>query len=259
MSADAGAPVRLDLMTWPEVEAALARGAPAILPVGPTEQHGPMGLVGTDALCAGAVAERAAALCDAVVAPKLPYGPAPFNTAFPGTVSIPAALLRALAEVVLEGLAAQGFGVVGVLDGHGANAAPLEAAARAVAARRPGVAIRVAAWWAAPEVDRLRRALYGDWEGMHATPSEVAITQAAHRRPPVPPEALTPPEPLPEGCLEAHAGDRHGPPDEHRAGFPDGRVGSHSALARPEHGAELLDAAARGLAAGVLAMARPRS
>ena len=77
---------------------------------------------------------------------------------------------------------------------------------------------------------------YGEWEGMHATPSEIALTQAVGRVI-THPMAQDPPEALPEGYLTAHAGDKHGPPDAHRAQFPDGRVGSHSALATPEDGA----------------------
>jgi creatinine amidohydrolase len=84
---------------------------------------------------------------------------------------------------------------------------------------------------------------------MHATPSEIAITMATDRQPPVPAEALEPPRRLDAAFIKAHAGDRHGPPDDHRRAFPDGRVGSHSALARPEHGRALLDAAARAVAA----------
>ncbi|MDG2286555.1 MAG: creatininase family protein, partial [Alphaproteobacteria bacterium] len=81
-----------------------------------------------------------------------------------------------------------------------------------------------------------------DWEGMHATPSEVAITQDLHR---VIASGIAemPPEKLSREYIKAHSGDRHGPADEHRASFPDGRVGSHSALARPEHGRALIDAA----------------
>jgi creatinine amidohydrolase len=41
----------------------------------------------------------------------------------------------------------------------------------------------------------------------------------------------------------AHSGDKHGAPERHRVSFPDGRVGSHSALAKPEHGVALTDAA----------------
>ena len=102
--------------------------------------------------------------------------------------------------------------------------------------------MRVRSWWDFDAVNALRQRHYGEWEGMHATPSEVAITQALHRVVP-PGEAAEPPEKLSAEFIRAHAGDRHGPPDEHRAEFPDGRVGSHSALARPEHGQALLAAA----------------
>ena len=53
---------------------------------------------------------------------------------------------------------------------------------------------------------------------------------------------------LSRAYIKAHAGDRHGPPQDHRAEFPDGRVGSHSALASPEDGARLLELAKREVA-----------
>ncbi|RMF34250.1 MAG: creatininase family protein, partial [Alphaproteobacteria bacterium] len=51
--------MRLAHASWPEVEAHLSRGGGIILPVGSTEQHGPMGLIGTDTICAEAIALRA--------------------------------------------------------------------------------------------------------------------------------------------------------------------------------------------------------
>jgi creatinine amidohydrolase len=237
--------MRLDRCTWPEVESHLARGGGVLLPVGSTEQHGPMGLIGTDTLCATAIAEAAAPLCGAVVAPPLGYTPAPFNTGFPGTISIPEPLFQALAAQVLSELLRQGFSRVYVLNGHGANLAPLRRAMEEL----PGGAVRLRSWWDYDPVNTLRQTLYGDWEGMHATPSEIAITMATDRCPPVPPAALDPPRKLDAAYMRAHAGDRHGPPDAHRHDFPDGRVGSHSALARPDHGAQLLALAAEALAA----------
>ena len=132
------------------------------------------------------------------------------------------------------------------VDGHGANLAPLQRAAAAFQGER-GPRIRIRSWWDFESVNALRGKYYGEWEGMHATPSEVAITQATHRVVP-PGAAASPPERLPTGYVERHAGDRHGPPGEHRRQFPDGRVGSHSALAAPEHGAALLEAAAAAVA-----------
>lgn len=234
--------MRLDLCTWPEVEAYLARSTGIFLPVGSTEQHGPMGLIGTDAICAGAVAERAADLANALVAPTLALTPAPFNTAFPGTISISEPVFEALAGEVVSGLLTQGFDRIYVLNGHGANLAPLRRIAGGCAE------VRIRSWWDYAPVNAIRQREYGDWEGMHATPSEVAITQALHRVVESG-AASNPPRKLSADYIRAHSGDRHGPPDEHRRDFPDGRVGSHSALATPEVGAELLNAAANAAAA----------
>lgn len=233
--------MRLDLSTWQEVDAYLARSDGILIPVGSTEQHGPMGLIGTDALCAQAIAEAAATAADALVAPTLALAPAPFNTAFPGTISISEVVFEALVREVVDSLAAQGFRHVYILNGHGANLAPL----RQVADGRSGV--RVRSWWDFAEVNVIRDRHFGDWEGMHATPSEIAITQAMHRVLPSG-DAADPPRKLTPEFIRDHAGDRHGPPDKHRRDFPDGRVGSHSALARPEIGRALLDAAAGAVA-----------
>jgi len=43
--------MRLQLCTWPEVEAYLERSTGITQPIGSTEQHGPTGFIGTDAIC----------------------------------------------------------------------------------------------------------------------------------------------------------------------------------------------------------------
>jgi len=235
--------MRLDHATWYEVEAYLKKSPGIIIPTGSTEQHGPMGLIGTDALCVTEISESVGDLASAYVAPTLAYTPAPFNMRFPGTISISEPLFEALVEEIVEGLASQGFKYVYFLNGHGANLAPL----RRIQKKYETVNIRIKSWWEFETVNALRQEYYGDWEGMHATPSEVAITQAAHRTI-EPGLAATPPQKLTAEYMKAHAGDRHGPPDEHRAQFPDGRVGSHSALATPEHGHAILMAAKLALA-----------
>lgn len=235
--------MRLDRSTWHQVEDYLRRGDGIIVPTGSNEQHGPIGLIGTDAICAESISERAAALAGALVAPTLAYTPAHFNMAFPGTISISADTFAAMAREIFEGLVRQGFAHIYVLNGHGANLEPLHAAA----ARAPDDAVRIRSWWDFDEVNTLRASLYGAWEGMHATPSEIAIVEALHGT--ANHADLDPPEKLTRDFIRAHAGDKHGPPDEHRARFPDGRVGSHSSLARPEHGADLLRLAAEAVAA----------
>lgn len=235
--------MRLDHATWPEVENYLQQSRGIMLPVGSTEQHGPMGLIGTDALCAEAIAGSAAEKADAFVAPTICYTPAPFNAGFPGTISVSAETFSALFSEILAGLRAQGFDRIFVLNAHGANLAPM----RAVATKRSSGSVRIRSWWDYGSVNDLRREYYGDWEGMHATPSEVAITQALHRTV-LPGDAIDPPRQLSADEIKERAGDRHGSPERHRKEFPDGRVGSHSALARPEHGGRLLKAAAEAVA-----------
>ncbi|WP_164658691.1 creatininase family protein [Tropicibacter sp. Alg240-R139] len=235
--------MQLSDMTWPDVGKRIERGACVMLPVGSTEQHGPMGRIGTDTICADAIAQRAAKLCDAIVAPALAYTPAPFNTGFPGTVSVSEGVFAAHAGEVIRGLLAQGFDGVFVVNGHGANIAPL----RQIADTLESGALTLLSWWEPQEVNALRQELYGAWEGMHATPSEIAITQALIGVLPAN-GAENPPEALSAEYINAHRGDKHGPPDEHRAMFPDGRVGSHSVLARPDHGERLLQLAAQGVA-----------
>ncbi len=235
--------MRLDHATWPEVDTYLQRSRGIIVPAGSTEQHGPMGLIGTDALCAETIAGAAADSVDAFVAPTLAYTPAPFNMAFPGTISVSEESFESLVADIVDALLQQGFESVYFLNGHGANLQPL----RRVFSRFPGAALRLRSWWDFESVNDLRRRYYGEWEGMHATPSEIAITQVRHRV--VEPGAADePPRKLSRDYIDAHSGDRHGAPEQHRQQFPDGRVGSHSALATPDQGAAILEAAISAVA-----------
>ena len=106
----------------------------------------------------------------------------------------------------------------------------------------PHAQVRIKSWWDFETVNLLRKEFYGEWEGMHATPSEISITQVDHR---ILDYSLAkdPPKRLTKEFIKTHAGDKHGPADVHRAQFPDGRVGSHSSLAAREHGIQLKKAA----------------
>ena len=248
--------MRLQLTTWPDIEAHLGRSAGILIPLGSTEQHGPGGLVGTDALVAAGIAERAASLEDAIlVAPVLPYAPAQFNLSFPGTVSLRAATFARVIEDLVDSLAAGGFTAFYFLNGHGANIAPVRCAVHDLHQRRvlagpsmPALRFRLKSWWEFPETDALRRRLYGAGEGMHATPSEISITRVLVPAVPAGRESV-PWSPLPPERLRDMAGDAHEDARVHRAVFPDGRVGSDSGRSSAEHGEALLATAAREVAA----------
>lgn len=236
-------------LSGPEIEAHLHRAPGVILPVGSVEQHGPIGLAGTDALCAEAIAREAGARADALVLPVLAYAPAQFNMAFAGTISISVRSMAALLDDIFESLHRQGVRAIYCLNGHGANQAAVNSAMHDFYARTgdEAPAIRLRNWWDFTGVNDIRDTEFGEWEGLHATPSEIAITQHCHRivEGPAPPRPDTP---LSPAFMAERTGDRHPPAGLHRAEFPDGRVGADSGLASPVTGARLFDAAATAVA-----------
>jgi len=228
--------------TWREVETYLTRSPGVIIPIGSTEQHGPSGLIGTDGICAEAIAVGIGDRTGALVGPTLTLGANQFNLAFPGTISLRAGTLMAVVADYVESLAEQGFRRFYFLNGHGGNVAPVRAAFHDLHRSQRDLHLRLRSWWELPSANALRLELYGAAEGMHATPSEVAITQ--HLLPDHIKTGGEPaPQPLSAAFMRDHGGDQHRDARTHRQHFPDGRVGSDSARARPEHGARLIEAA----------------
>ncbi|MFM7367821.1 MAG: creatininase family protein, partial [Sphaerospermopsis kisseleviana] len=78
----------LHLSTWTEVETYLQQSQGIIIPIGSTEQHGPTGLIGTDAICAEAISRGVGETTQAMVAPTINVGMALHHTAFSGTISL---------------------------------------------------------------------------------------------------------------------------------------------------------------------------
>lgn len=66
--------MKLDSLSWPDVDAALGANTPVLLPFGSLEQHGPHLPFDTDTVCVQAVADRAASLAGALSLPALSYG-----------------------------------------------------------------------------------------------------------------------------------------------------------------------------------------
>jgi len=238
--------------TWPDVEAYLGRSRGLIFPIGSTEQHGPTGPIGTDAICAEAVAQGVGDAADALVGPTINVGMALHHTAFPGSISLRPTTLIALVQDYVKPLVRHGFQRFFFVNGHGGNVATLKAAFAEVYAGLADAAIpgaasvrcRVANWYMAPTVYGLAQQFYGRQEGSHATPSEVALTQYVY------------PETIRHGPLSpevAPAGHAIYTPADFRRHYPDGRMGSNPTLATPDHGRQLLEAAVKDLTNDYLA------
>jgi creatinine amidohydrolase len=234
----------LHLSTWIEVEAYLRQSIGIILPIGSTEQHGPTGLIGTDAICAEAIARGVGDATQALVGPTINVGMALHHLAFPGSMSLrPSTMVLVIRDLGVS-LARAGFRKFFFINGHGGNVATLKAAFAELYATLADLGLpegdrvqcQVNNWYMCSSVYKLARELYGDQEGSHATPSEVALTQYVY----------------PEFIKHAPLGE---PSRQHkiygatdfRRRYPDGRMGSNPDLATPEHGQQFYELAVKEL------------
>lgn len=120
-------------LTWEEVAQYLAADDIVIVPIGSTEQHGPAGTLGTDTYVAIGLAEDAARRAGVLVAPPLWYGESSHHLGLPGTISIRAETLLAVAKDVCRSLARHGFHKIILLNGHkGSNLPALVTAAKSL-------------------------------------------------------------------------------------------------------------------------------
>ena len=227
----------LQRATWPEVENYLKRSTGIVIPIGSTEQHGPTGLIGTDAICpetiAGGLAEEGI-----LVAPTLSIGMAQHHLGFPGSITLRPSTLIAVVRDVVTSLAGHGFTHFYFLNGHGGNIATVNAAFAEIWAeaslsqRTSGLRMKLGNWFAGPRVRALAESLYGEAEGSHATPSEVALTWFA-----CPDEVRsTPLSPTraPDGPIRDAS--------DYRERCAAGRIGSEPQRATVEHGRRFYEA-----------------
>jgi creatinine amidohydrolase len=234
--------MRLQHATWQEVEAYLEREKGIIVPIGSTEQHGPNGLVGTDAICPEAIAWELGERHGILVAPTQNLGMAQHHLAFPGTISLRPSTLMAVLRDTITSLSGQGFSHILFLNGHGGNIGTMSAAFAEVYAERSmrtgpqpagELQLKTFNWFLGPRVRELAESLYGDAEGTHATASEVALSWFA--RPEAVKQVDMSPRIAPRGSAQCDA-------EEFRRRFPDGRMGSDPSLASVEHGERFLEA-----------------
>ena len=244
----------LALSTWPEIQSWLERSKTVVIPIGSNEQHGPTGLLGTDWLCPEIIAHEAEKSGELLVAPTFNIGMAQHHLAFPGTISLRPSTFQAAISDWVSSLTRHGFERLYFLNGHGGNVASIEAAFSEIyaewsfAEERTPFALKLKNWWDLPGVDKLAYKLFPQGHGSHATPSEIAVTQAAY--PDFIKRVSAPLEPkiAPNGPIRDAL--------DYRARFPDGRIGSDPLEATPEKGRQLIDAAVPALLADVEAFSR---
>jgi creatinine amidohydrolase len=237
--------MQLQLSTWPEVETHLAKSKAILIPIGSTEQHGPNGLLGTDALCPEIISRRAGDEAGFLVGPTFNVGQAQHHMAFPGTITLKPSTMIAAIKDWAESLARHGFERLYWLNGHGGNIATITAAFSEIyhgvtfggASNRPQLRCHLRNWWELPGVSDLCRQLFPVGEGSHATPSEVSVTWFGY------PEAMKQAAMSPRIALTGPILDA----EDFRRRFPDGRIGSDPSQASIAAGEKIVSLAVKGV------------
>jgi creatinine amidohydrolase len=113
--------VEFEMMTWPEVKAAIAAGkTTALVYTGGTEQRGPQNVNGGHTLMAKATVQAIALkLGNAIYLPVLPYTPNNASAALPGTIGLTSELLSAILERIASEAIKTGFTNVIIMGDHG--------------------------------------------------------------------------------------------------------------------------------------------
>ena len=240
--------MELRFSTWQEVDHYLQSSRSIVLPIGSTEQHGPNGLIGTDALCPESLALALGQETGALIAPTISVGMAQHHLAFAGSITLrPSTLILVIVDTV-NSLIQHGFNRFYFLNGHGGNIATVNAAFAEIyaqsslgkkSAEYSDVRCHLKNWWEADGVMELSKSLFGDADGSHATCGEVSLTQYAY------------PESIKTATMDPPIAPT-GPiydAEDYRRRFPDGRIGSNPSLANPAAGKQLFEKALQGLVA----------
>ncbi|MGO1119402.1 creatininase family protein [Rhodovibrionaceae bacterium A322] len=232
----------LQLSTWQEIDAYLERSKAVLVPIGSTEQHGPTGFIGTDALCPEIIAKGLSEKVGALIAPTLSIGMAQHHLGFSGSLTLRPTTLIAVIQDVVNSFARHGFDKVMFLNGHGGNIATVHAAFAEIYAEsslgkadpsRPDLTLKLQNWFTLPSIGKLSDELYGDAEGSHATPSEISLTYYGY--PEHQKNAPLDPKRAPDGPIQDAA--------DYRRRFPDGRIGAESGLASVADGKRIYETA----------------
>ncbi len=113
--------VEFEMMTWPEVKAAIDGGkTTALIYTGGTEQRGPQNVNGGHTLMGKATVKAIALkLGNAIFLPVLPYTVNNASAAMPGTIGLTAEIQTALLERIADQAIKTGFTNVIIMGDHG--------------------------------------------------------------------------------------------------------------------------------------------
>lgn len=166
--------MKLAHLSWRKAEPVLNNpNTVVVIPIGSTEQHGPVGPLGTDWLIPEWITNEMEKRTDILVTPVIPFGVATHHTSFPGTIDMGLETLIAVMRGVFTNLAKHGARRFVVVNGHGGNDPAIEKAGLEIA-RETGALVALLNWWSiAPQLNKA-------WTTGHGDAQEVAAMMHVH-------------------------------------------------------------------------------
>ncbi len=175
--------MRWEELTSPEIGALDRDKTVVVFPIGSVEQHGNHMPLGTDTILAHEVSLAAAGEAgDVVVLPPPWYGFSAHHMRFPGSVTLRAETLMAVAEDVVASVVKHGFKRILVVNGHGGNGGVIDVLASTLGHKHYGQARIVTLTYFALARDSIAALRQSKTGGMgHACEFETSLIQ--HLRP----------------------------------------------------------------------------
>ena len=143
--------MRIEDLSWMDVEKYLQHEDRLLLVTGATEQHGYLSLL-TDIKIPQALAYSASQATGVLVAPPLNFGVSTYFMAYPGTMSLRVSTFMAAVEDVVRSAYKHGFKRILILNGHGGNS-PARGHLHEVNNDLPDLKLNWYDWWLSHSVE----------------------------------------------------------------------------------------------------------
>ena len=172
--------MKLAHLSWHKAEPILQNpDTLVVIPVGSTEQHGPVGPLGTDWLIPEWIVNEMEKRCDILATPVVPFGVATHHTSFPGTIDMGLDTMTGIFRGIFESLTRHGARRFLIVNGHGGNDPAIERAGLEIA-RKTGALVALLNWWSiAPQLNPEWTTGHGDApQGLPRNPREQPLGRA---------------------------------------------------------------------------------